>query len=237
MSDSTSARPDSISDFGMTSIDQVKLLGDDFGNNSAGVVGANPGRSGGGMAVSFATSYQVVAQNLGSFITDAADGLTALGYAGVTVAQNYRDGDAAQRNQMDGVEAAFAPGPGQPSLQSDRAAAAQAAATAPADPEAVPGSEGWIPPSVVAAQAQTDDDDVCTVPSPDSAAAQVQDLRDEVGSGESEFTPSSNDEHAEEVNERADEIEAENAAGTGDPDAPVVMAPGATGTSPSPASA
>ncbi|SCX45722.1 hypothetical protein SAMN03159343_1654 [Klenkia marina] len=233
MSDSTSARPDSISEFGMASIDQVQLLGNDFGNNSNGIVSANPGRSGGGMAASFQTNYQVVAQNLGSFITEAADGLTALGYAGVTVAQNYRDGDADQRGDMDGVEAAFTPGPGQPSLQSDRAAAQQSGASA-GDPQAAPGSAGWIPPSVVAAQEE--ESEVCEAPSDDSAWAQVEELNDQLGTSESEFTPSDDEEHAEEVNERADEIERENAGDFGDD--VTIMAPGEPGaTSPSPATA
>ncbi|MEI4270330.1 hypothetical protein TEK04_01220 [Klenkia sp. LSe6-5] len=233
MSDSTSARPDSISDFGMASIEQVTLLGDDFGNNVSSITAAGPGRSGGGMAASFRESYQVVAQNLGSFMTDAADGLTALGYAGITVAQNYRDGDAAQRDQMGGVQAAFTPGPGQPSLQGDRAAAQQAGASG-GDPAAAPGSAGWIPPSVAAGQTTRDDDR--TTPSP-TVQSEIDELNDQLGTSESEFTPATNDEHAAEVNERADEIEDENAGRSGDSVLLAPGAPGAPGASPSPTTA
>jgi len=138
-SDGTDVSPDSVSDFGKKSLDQAKAFMSGTGDSIGSIGSARPGASGMAEAASFAAAHSRNVQAMGMFAKDAATGLQALGYGGLTIADNYRNADISQAAQMKSVDAAFNPGAGTPSIASDRAAAQEAPARAPKDlPKPVP---------------------------------------------------------------------------------------------------
>ncbi|MCO7222086.1 hypothetical protein [Klenkia sp. PcliD-1-E] len=132
MSEGTFARPDQISDFGKKTVEQSQDLTSGLSSSMTGVMSANIGGSGFTEAALARSRYSSLAASVLQLTQDAARGLTALGYAGITVAQNYREGDSEQQVLMNGVDAAFTPAPGQDSIGRQVAQAQQAAARAEA---------------------------------------------------------------------------------------------------------
>lgn len=121
---------------------------------------ANLGASGMQEGVWAAGSHTAALDAAQQFLAETVDGLQSLAWVAVTVAENYRFGDAEQADQMAGVDAAFAPPPGQPSIATRRAeqAAAVASASATAAAEAARRAEffrlsGEAPPAPPAAPA------------------------------------------------------------------------------------
>lgn len=127
----TDVRPDTVSDFGKRCITGAESLTKGAGSALGGVGSAKPGMSGIDEGISFADSYGASVAALGRFSQDAITGLQALGYGGITIAQNYRAADLSQAQEMRAVDAAFNPKGGTPSLASQRAAGQQAAAKTP----------------------------------------------------------------------------------------------------------
>ncbi|SDF97786.1 hypothetical protein [Klenkia brasiliensis] len=132
MSEGTFARPDKISDFGKQTAEQSQDLTSGLSSSMTGLMSANIGGSGFPEAALARSRYGSLAEASLRFVQDTAQGLTALGYAGITVAQNYREGDSEQQVLMDGVDAAFTPAPGQDSIARRAARAQQDAARAEA---------------------------------------------------------------------------------------------------------
>jgi len=230
VSDETRADADGISDFGMQTVEQTKTLADGFTSNAADVMGANVGVSGLDTAAYFQGSYANHAEALAAFIAEAGDGLMSLGYAGVTVAQNYRDGDADQQSLMDGVGAAFAPPPGTPSLQRDREEQQRNAADqGPATGDA---PTAWSPPPPTGPMVCTPNGNVPAGSGEDDEPTpfeEVQDVNEDIGDGaEADFNAA---DHADETRENVERAEDEA-------DDEVLMAPGdPSAASPSPATA
>ncbi|QNG36340.1 hypothetical protein F1C76_06840 [Geodermatophilaceae bacterium NBWT11] len=182
MSDGTKAKPDSISEFGTKTVGQTTELAEGFSTNASNALGANVGASTLESAKYFQGTYANHAEALAAFIAEAGDGLMSLGYAGVTVAQNYRDGDAEQQGGMDAVDGAFRPPAGSPSLQRDRDQNQQNEADGGSATGNSPTT--WTPPAL----------NVCT---PGGATTtsdgerdpfqEVQDLNDELDGADGEF--------------------------------------------------
>ena len=104
---------------------------------------ANLGASGMQEGVWAAGTHAAALDAVQQFLAETADGLQSLAWVAVTVAENYRFGDADQAAGMAGVDAAFRPAPGQPSLATQRAevAAATAAGAAATAAEAAQRAE------------------------------------------------------------------------------------------------
>ncbi len=130
--DGTDVRPDSVSDFGRKSLEEAKSLQNGTGSATGTIASARPAMSGLAEAVGFAGTYSTSAQALFQFSQEAVTGLQALGDGGITIADNYRNADLSQAQQMNSVTDAFNPAAGTPSILSKRAEDAAAAAAAAA---------------------------------------------------------------------------------------------------------
>jgi hypothetical protein len=132
VSDSTAVDVQAVLDFAgvvqQHASDQPQTLAA-LGSAQLANLGASGMQEGAWAAGSHAAALDAALQ----FLSETADGLQSLAWVAVTVAENYRFGDADQAAQMAGVDAAFRPAPGQPSLATERAEAEAEAAAAAAD--------------------------------------------------------------------------------------------------------
>lgn len=157
MAEGTDVVPDSVSNFGLKSRDASHELIGQTGAALGDISGAKPGASGLDEGMRFQARYRAELQRLQMFHQDAQTGLTALSMGAITIAQNYRDADMSQAQQMNTVDAAFNPTAGTPSMASqaaeNRAAAEAHAAANPLEAKELPPAQ--VQPPVLGPPAPT----------------------------------------------------------------------------------
>ncbi len=120
--DGTDVVPDSVSTFGQKSLAEGAALMSGTGANMGRVAAAKAGMSGLAEGVSFGSAHAQTLQALQMFSVDAATGLLALGTGAETIAQNYRNADLSQADEMSSVGSTFnAAGSTLASQRTDRA--------------------------------------------------------------------------------------------------------------------
>lgn len=121
-SDGTDVVPDSVSAFGKKCLDEGHALIQASGSTMGDLSKAMPGKSMLSEGASFRGLHSLAVGGAQMLIRDVYTGLLALGNGGITIAQNYREADLSQAEQMASVDAAFNPAAGTPSLASMMAA-------------------------------------------------------------------------------------------------------------------
>jgi hypothetical protein len=201
MAEGTRARPDSISDFGMQTMQQSQDLMSGFDKMIDAVAASSAvGASGMPEAARLQGTYSAALAAAAQFAQGATDGLTALSYASISIAQNYREGDASQQQEMNGVEAAFAVGPDTRSLQSQRREQAAAARQEQAEVNRAYRQSGETPPDDDWRDGQVSDrpaEDAPEVCEPATAMDHVEAHRDEYGEAEKDYDPAAEQAAAE----------------------------------------